>query len=118
MDTVVLTPAGLLEILSQIEELKDVELGLTETLDGKLQLQVGESFYELAPEADNDIEVDSELVSDMEDLNKEAYEQLEASGEVSLGMDEETVESGIIKELAKTLLVGGMVRFLGHEIKK
>ena len=40
------TPASILEILNQIDELKEYDLGVAETLDGKLQVQVGTSFYE------------------------------------------------------------------------
>ena len=45
----------------------------------------------------------------VEDANLDAYQNLSDSGEVELLQDEE-IEGGVIKEFAKTLLVGGLVR--------
>ena len=106
---IVFTPAALLELLSKIDEFKEFDLSLTENMDGTLQLQVGDSFYGLASdESVNDIQVDESVVEEISDINEAAYEDL---------MDEdftdstlEPVESGIIKEALKTLLIGGIVR--------
>lgn len=114
MENIVFTPASVLSILTKIDELKDVNIGMTETLDGKLQLQVGESVYELEPQAPTEISVETSVVEKVEDANQDAYEDLAESGEVEL---QEPVTSGILKEIAKTLLVGGMVRLTGKMMK-
>lgn len=107
MEELVFTPAAVLDLLSKIDELKDVDVGITETMDGQIQLQVGESTYEIDTEEATDIQVDKEVVEEISDTNQQAYDDLAESGEVEIN---DTVESGIIKEVAKTLLVGGIAR--------
>lgn len=106
---IVFTPAALLELLSKIDEFKEFDLSLTENMDGTLQLQVGDSFYELASdESVNDIQVDESVVEEISDINEEAYEDLMDDDFTDSTL--EPVESGIIKEALKTLLIGGIVR--------
>lgn len=115
MDNVVFTPASVLSLLTKIDELKDVNIGMTETMDGKLQLSVGESVYELEPEVDNRVQVDDSVVDKIEDVNQQTYEDLAEDGEVEL---QEEVTGGILKEIAKTLLLGGMVRLTGKMLRE
>ena len=115
MDNVVFTPASVLSLLTKIDELKDVNIGMTETMDGKLQLSVGESVYELEPEVDTSVQVDDSVVDKIEDVNKQTYEDLAEDGEVEL---QEEVTGGVLKEIAKTLLLGGMVRLTGKMLRE
>lgn len=116
MDTLMFTPAGVLDLLSKIDELKDLDLSITETLDGKsLQIQVGDSVYDVEMQHEINIPADDQILMELDDANVEAYENLEDSEIVDLV---EPVESGLLKEIAKTLMIGGMVRFLGKEMKK
>lgn len=115
MDNVVFTPASVLSLLTKIDELKDVNIGMTETMDGKLQLSVGESIYELEPEVDNSVQVDDSVVDKIEDVNQQTYEDLAEDGEVEL---QEEVTGGVLKEIAKTLLLGGMVRLTGKMLRE
>lgn len=119
MDETLLTPVGLLDLLSQIDELQQFELGLTETPDGLLQLQVGESLYELDDSNAVDIPVTEDVVEDLESINDTAYDDLVSRADLDVSDDSglESVESGIIKELAKTLLIGGMVRMAAKTLK-
>ena len=117
MSELLFTSASILDLLSKIEELKDLDIGVSETVDGKVQLQVGSSVYEIEPQNVADIEVDESIVSEVEDTNLEAYENI-TSDENSEVVNFEPVEAGIIKEIAKTLLVGGMVRLTGKLLKK
>ncbi len=112
MDKLLFTPAAVLDLLTQIEELQDYEIGITEELNGQLQLTVGDSVYSIADET-TDVLVDDTVIEDVEDANMEAYEALSEHGEVDLL----PVESGIIKEVAKTLLVGGLVRLTKKLLK-
>lgn len=115
MDNVVFTPASVLSLLTKIDELKDVNIGMTETMDGKLQLSVGESVYELEPEVDTSVQVDDSVVDKIEDVNQQTYEDLAEDGEVEL---QEEVTGGVLKEIAKTLLLGGMVRLTGKILRE
>lgn len=111
-ETVVFTPAALLEVLSGIDELKDYQIGITETLDGKLQIQVGSSTYELELQSEQQtIDVTEDIVDKVEEVNEDTYEELT---EVDT---EEPVTGGIIGELSKNMLLGGMLRLSGKLLK-
>ena len=45
MGNLLFTPSAVLDLLVQIDELKDKEVGIVETLDGNLQLSIGDSDY-------------------------------------------------------------------------
>ena len=108
-EAILFTPSAILDLLSKIDELQEYELGLTESLDGALQLQIGDSFYELnADEIATDIEIDDQIVDQIAAINELAYEDL-----VNDGLTEESsepIQSGLIKEIVRTLLIGGVVR--------
>ena len=110
MDDLLFTPAALLSVLVQIDELKDCNVGITQTVDGKLQLQVDDSFYSLEPENETTITVDEEDADAVEDANMEAYSELESAGVALEDISEEPVESGLVKEALKSMLLGGMIR--------
>ena len=118
MDSIVFTPASLIDLLSQIEELQDYDIGISETLDGGIQLNVGESLYIIDTDNSTDVQVDDTAVEKVDDANLEAYENLDESVDVVLpGEGEEEIEAGLIKALAKTLLVGGLVRLSAKLLK-
>ena len=119
MDSIVFTPASLIDLLSKVDELKDYDIGISETIDGQIQLNIGPSLYIIDTDNSTDISVDDQVVEKVEDTNLEAYENLDESVDVIVpGEGDEPVESGIIKELAKTLLVGGLVRLSAGVAKK
>lgn len=102
-DKLVLTGAGLLEFLNQIDELKDKNLEIIEMADG-LHVTIGDSTYVLQCETNNTIEVTDDLVDTINDIDIESYD------EFAEDLDDEPVEGGLIKELIKTLAIGGLVR--------
>ena len=119
MDSIVFTPASLIDLLSKIEELQDLDVGISETIDGNIQLNVGQSLYIIETDNAANVLVEEQTVEQVEDTNFEAYENLDESVDVTIpGEGEESIESGIIKELAKTLLVGGLVRLSAGVAKK
>lgn len=118
MDEILFTSSSLIDLLSQIEELKDVDVGIVETPDGDIQLQVGESTYSIDTNNADIVEVSSDVVDEISDINEEAYSELSSNSELSITEDSDVINSGIIKEIAKTLLVGGLVRLTGKVIKK
>lgn len=110
MNDIVFTPAALLDLLNQIDELKDLDLGITETIDGKIQLQVGDSIYEITSDDAEVVEVPEEVVDSVEEINEDAYRELVESD--SFEESEETIESGLIKEAIKSLLLGGAIKLI------
>lgn len=119
MDVLMFTPAGVLELLAKIDELKDQELSITESLDGQtLQVQIGDSVYEIEMNNEREIPVDDTTLIEVDDANVEAYQELVDNDVIDMNDTDDSVESGVLTELAKTLLIGGMVRFVGKELKK
>lgn len=100
MNEIVLTPAALLDILQQVEELSEYPISVTET-SSVIQIRIGDSVYTLPTSDAESIKVDKDVVEFVSDVNDTTYEELDNS---------EPVESGLLKEIAKTLLVGGMIR--------
>lgn len=118
LESVVFTPSALLEVLSQIDELADVDVGLVESLDGKLQLQVGSSVYEINYDNSVEVDVDEAVVDTVEEVNMSTYEQLQSEDvDVMVYDDGQPIESGIIKEAVKSLLLGGMLRLSAKLLK-
>lgn len=118
---IVLTPAALLDLLTQIDELKDKDIGVTQGLDGMLQLQIGDSIYEITEDNATEISVDESVTSEINQANIDAYNDLANSDNIEFFEDSISnvpVQSGIIKELIKTLAVGGIVRFAANKLKK
>lgn len=112
MTELIFTPASVLDLLLQIDELSEYDIGITETIDGNLQLQIGESIYELNGNDVDEIKVDESIVDTISDINEDAYADLgmDATEDYIDYSDDEYVESSVIGELAKSLLLGGMVR--------
>ena len=107
MDTIVFTPAALLEILTGITELDGYSIGIAKSLDGTYQLQIGDSIYELNTSESDELYVSEDVVEDIDDINQDAYEGLEDEGAVA---DQEFISGGLLKEAAKSLLLGGAIR--------
>lgn len=117
-DSILFTPASLLDFLSSIDELKDLDVGLTETIDGNIQVQIGSSIYEIDTSNATDVSVDESVVNTIDDVNESTYEELDDNYDSTIpNTSLEDVEGGLIKEALKTLLVGGMVR-LGAKLLK
>lgn len=110
MNTLLFTPAALLDFLSSIDELKDFDIGITESSSGDIQVQIGESIYNVDTSQATEVEVDEEVVDQVDEANEEAYDELDVD-------TQDDVEGGIIKEALKTLLVGGLVR-MGVKVLK
>ena len=114
-DTEILfTPASLLDLLSQIDALAGYDLSLAETIDGEIQLVIGEDAYIIETnECAVDVEVEDDVVEEIAEVNETAYEELGDNvydvNDVELD-DETAIEGGLLKEFAKTLALGGVVR--------
>lgn len=113
LSTILFTPAALLDFLSSIEELSDVDIGVTESIDGSIQVSIGDSTYSIDTSDATDVNVDPEVIDEVDELNQDTYEELSADYEDV----PDDVEGGIIKEALKTLLVGGLVRMGVNALK-
>lgn len=112
MSGIIFTPAAVLELLASIDELADYDISITEDLDGTIRLRVGNSSYEIDPSDVNEVETNIQTIEEIEDVNLDAYNDLETEDA------QEPIESGIIKEIGKTLLVGGLVRLTNKLLRK
>ena len=112
---IVFTPAAVLDLLSQIEELSDVPVGIAETLDDKIQITVGDSVYVLDCSSETSIAVEPDVIDTLGEANFEAYQDLLDSNAVEY-VEDEPVTGGIIKEGIKSLLLGGMIRFASKHL--
>lgn len=113
MGEIVFTPASVLDFLTQIEELKDYDIGIKEDIGKSIQVTIGNSVYSVETNNAVEVSVDKEIVTEVEDVNQDTYLALSDSGEIEL----EPINSGVIKELAKTLFVGGLVRLTTKFLK-
>lgn len=115
------TSAAVLDLLSSIDELADKDIHLSEN-DNNVTIQIGESEYAIADRNAVDVEVPPEVVDEVDEITSDAFEELSADGvDVDLEDDtyaDEVVEGGPIKQIAKTLLLGGMLRLSAKLLQK
>lgn len=111
---ILFTPSSLVDFLTQVDELKDVNIGVND--DGeKVSISIGDSTYEIDPKSVTDIDVSDDDVDQVCQANESNYDELEESGSIEI---DDSIESGIIKQLLKTLAIGGIVRLAAKELKK
>ena len=103
--TLLFTPAALMDLLTQVEELKDKEIEINESSDGSISLKIGESTYNIDSSDATELAADEDTVDAVDEINMEAYEEVQDKTD-----DEEPVTSGILKEMVKSLMLGGMIR--------
>lgn len=109
MDELVFTPSAVLGLLAEIPELEGQLLSAQEDENG-VTITIGEATYQIESNPSSEVEVDSEALEEIADINEEGYEDLDI-------VDEEPIEGGIVKELAKTLMLGGLIRLTGSALK-
>lgn len=113
MHEVVFTPAAVLSLLTQIDELKEYNIQIHDNVDGKLQVVIGDSAYNINTTDVTDVIIDESAVAAVEDANEDGYDALAESDEIELL----PVNGGVLKQIAKTLLVGGLVRLTSKLLK-
>ena len=115
MSNLVLTPSALFAFLHEIEELKDKEIVIDDSSEDQITINIGESSYVLDASQSAEVEVEGDVIEEIEEANQEGYDEL--ADEVE-DVDTEDIEGGIIKELVKTLALGGLVRMTKHALEK
>lgn len=115
-DEILLTPAALLDFLRQVDELADKDISVDD-IGSALNITIGDSSYSIDFNQAEEVEVPTEVVDEVADINESTYEELDDVEYTEIS-DEEVVEGGIIKEALKTLAVGGLVRLAGKIMGK
>lgn len=111
-DEILLTSVSLFDILSQIPELSGCEINVTD--DGRdITMQIDDVSYIIHSRSSDVVKVPQSVVDDVTDI----IDDRSSSTDVSTS-SVSSVESGIIKELAKTLAVGGLVRLSAKLLSK
>jgi hypothetical protein len=110
--TMVMTLSGLATFLSQIEELQGLDITSYETETG-WEIQVGENTYTVESPVESDVEVSDEVVEDIVDIDETGWQAVE-NGELG----DVSIEGGILKEIVKTLAIGGLVRLTKNALTK
>lgn len=135
LNEVVFTSAAVLDLLLQIDELKEYTIGMSETPDSQIQIQIGNSIYLINSEDCKTIRVEDEIVGEIEVTTEEAYGQIETdiqsdADELPMYFEDEIVEyydpdepqdaieGSFIKDIAKSLALGGMIRFATKHLLK
>lgn len=125
LNEVMFTSAAVLDLLLQIEELQDYTLGISETPDGNLQLVIGNSVYLINGNESKTIQVEDEVVGEIEVTAEDAYNDLlndsieiDPNSEMDQFNDNDIIQGGIIKEIAKSLTLGGLIRFASKHLLK
>lgn len=113
---ILFTPSALLDFLIQIDELKDKVVSVTETADGDLQVEIGDSAYIVKTDSAKDVDVEQQAAEQVADLNMDAYSDIVEENS-DANFEDVNVEAGILAELAKTLAIGGLARLNGKAVK-
>lgn len=108
---VVFTPAGLLEVLAAIEQLKDCDISVEENSSGTVTLQIDDFTYTLQGDATNTVEIPQEALNTIEEINDDAYANIEEEPPL------EYIETGHISDYARLVSLGGFVKMLVDTIK-
>lgn len=112
--TLLLTPASLVDFLSQIDELSEKSISLNSN-NGYIEVSIGEATYRIRPQDEVNVPVSVDDIDEINDAADDTYDELVDTGYVE---NSDEIESGIIKELIKTLAIGGMVRLAAKKLKK
>ena len=109
---VVFTPSGLLEVLAEIDQLKDCDIQVSENENGTVTLQIDDAIYTLQGKEENAVEVTEEVLDTIEEINDDGY--AEVSDEAD---DIEPIESGLMQDYARAISLGGFVKMLVDHFK-
>lgn len=109
-----LTPASLVDFLSQIDELSEKSISLNSD-NGYIEVSIGEATYRIRPQDEVNVPVSVDDIDEVNEAADDTYDELVDNGYVE---NSDEIESGLIKELIKTLAIGGMVRLAAKKLKK
>lgn len=109
MEQIIFTPSALESLLRSIDELAEYDISVDDTDNDSILLRIGDSDYYIETEEAEDVEVDEDVLDDIEEINDITFADNEdIASEYDSGLED--IESGLLSQVVKTLLVGGMVR--------
>ena len=108
----VLTVSGLAAFLAEIEQLKGLDITVSEEANS-ISISIGDDTYQIESPEESVVEVGGDVVESVDEINEECWDEI--ADEVV--EDDEPVEGGIIKELIKTLAIGGLVRLTKNALQ-
>lgn len=108
MEEIVFTTSAIMDLLSQIDELSEYEITMNE-VGGEVSLSIGDSTYSIAKPTEQ-VRIPEKALAEVSAINDSSYEELG-------GEPLDDIESGIVKEAFKTLLVGGAIRLVAKILK-
>ena len=111
-ETKVLTISGLAALLSEIEQLKDLDISVSEEANS-ITISIGDDVYTIESPDESIVEVEGNVVDSVDEINEECWDDISDVVEEY----EEPVEGGVLKELIKTLAIGGLVRLTKNALK-
>lgn len=110
-DQLLFSSASVLDLLANIKELEQYDITLDEQSNG-VTIKIGDSEYAVSNRAAEKVVVDDNVLEEIDEITSEAFEDIVAPDAL------EHVEGGILSGLAKTLLIGGMVRLSSKLLKE
>ena len=110
MEEMVFTSGAILNLLSEIDELKDYDIDVSESSDG-VTISIGESTYAIKAKDAAEIEVDDEVIDTVSEVSEDAFADYDES-------ELNEVEGGIVKEAIKNMFLGGMIRLTNKMLAK
>lgn len=113
---VLFTPAALFDFLTQIEELKSYAVSVADTPGGSIQISIGDSIYNVTGQDAVEVPVNPNTVVEVREAAEDAYDELGSN--VNNTANLEPVTSGVLKQIVKTLLIGGLVRLTDRILHK
>lgn len=112
--TLLLTPASLVDFLSQIDELSEKSISLNSDNE-YIEVSIGEATYRIRPQDEVNVPVSVDDIDEVNEAADDTYDELVDNGYIE---NSDEIESGLIKELIKTLAIGGMVRLAAKKLTK
>lgn len=115
-DDIVFTPASVLDLLLQIEELQDLDIGMDKDNSGNIIIKIGDSTYQISTDSATDIKIPEEAVYTIQDTNEDTYNNILQEEDITDEDINSPIEGGIVKDALKSLMLGGMIRFAGKHL--
>jgi hypothetical protein len=108
----VFTTAAVVDLLSQIDELSHLDIGIEEK-GQELVLSIGDSAYKLSDVWTWEVPCDDSAIEEIASIDEDVLDAIT----YNTGDGEEYIESGLIKSTLKAVAIGGMVLLTGKLLK-
>lgn len=103
-----LTSVSLFDILSQISELSSCKIDVSDT-GTSISIKIDDNTYVVKSSSNDIVSAPESVVQDVSEIVDTEYGRSDSS---------ENIESGVLKEIVKTLAVGGLVRLSAKLLSK